>query len=258
MTRRALDQPEEPSSRRRQTTLERGGYQAAAGRRLSAGPALLQPRRSPTPRNYAPQPSSRVPDSPSPTKLPDISGGRSSPEKRQQPAKDWQSVSGTRHKGIPGDETAGCRCYACRHVRRNNKDVFKRGAGKGSTGSIPLFRSGTRCILTGGRTGTIRWCGFLDSEFVQSQIYVGVHLDDRIGNHDGVIQKKRYFKCPPGHGVFVPKRDVLLIKERFDLAFRSADPFKDPEAPDPPVSFPPPRPTHSSLAVARLLTQPPA
>lgn len=130
-----------------------------------------------------------------------------------------------------------CRCAVCRDVRRRARaSGLNRGQGAltmtglGGTarykdGGIPFFRKGTRCVLTGNRSGIIRWCGFLDSAYVQTQIFVGVHLDEPIGNHDGIMQNKRYFKCPAGHGVFVPKRDVLLVKGRNDLHFHPADPL---------------------------------
>ena len=36
-------------------------------------------------------------------------------------------------------------------------------------------------------------------------------LDIPAGRHDGMVQGKRYFKCQPSHGLFVPIRDALAL-----------------------------------------------
>jgi hypothetical protein len=90
-----------------------------------------------------------------------------------------------------------------------------------------------------------RYVGRLDSESIDYALYLGLKLDDPIGDSDGVfkvalcsaarglpvrvfvcvcvsrpplffggcrrLQGKRYFSCPEGHGYFCPVEDVLQV-----------------------------------------------
>ena len=38
-----------------------------------------------------------------------------------------------------------------------------------------------------------------------------LELDIPAGRHDGMVQGKRYFKCQPSHGLFVPIKDALAL-----------------------------------------------
>ena len=40
------------------------------------------------------------------------------------------------------------------------------------------YRVGDRVLLTGDRSGVVRWIGRFDSEFVSNEVFVGVQLDD--------------------------------------------------------------------------------
>ena len=42
-------------------------------------------------------------------------------------------------------------------------------------------------------------------------MFVGVKLDDPVGEHDGMFDGKRYFRCPCNHGVMVSKKRVSLL-----------------------------------------------
>lgn len=56
--------------------------------------------------------------------------------------------------------------------------------------------------------GVIKWIGkFPHSSTVQ----IGIELDEKFGKHDGSYQGKQYFKCKPGHGVFVSFHQILIV-----------------------------------------------
>lgn len=109
----------------------------------------------------------------------------------------------------------GCRCTACKDLP----------LALTPTKPVPLkrqpFKVGDRVILSEDLTGVIKWFGLLDEYAPGQEIYVGVHLDDPVGEHDGMFGKKRFFRCPQYHGTIVAKKDVLLVKGRNDLSYRS-------------------------------------
>ena len=40
--------------------------------------------------------------------------------------------------------------------------------------------------------------------------WVGIELDDSLGDHNGNIQGTQYFQCPVGHGTFVRPKEVTV------------------------------------------------
>lgn len=136
-----------------------------------------------------------------------------------QPLPDWQnptSVSVPKSHSVAKTHTdPGCRCSACKDLplalTPPKPAPLKR---------LP-FKVGDRVILKGDLTGVIKWVGVFDEYVSSLEIYVGVHLDDPVGEHDGLFGKKRFFQCPTYHGTIVPKKDVLLVKGRNDLSYRS-------------------------------------
>ncbi|MBN3306663.1 KI13A protein, partial [Amia calva] len=61
-------------------------------------------------------------------------------------------------------------------------------------------------VCFGSKTGTIHYVGAVD--FAEG-IWVGVELDLPAGKHDGSIHGREYFRCTPGHGVFVKPSRLL-------------------------------------------------
>ncbi|XP_069051063.1 kinesin-like protein KIF13A isoform X3 [Lepisosteus oculatus] len=55
-------------------------------------------------------------------------------------------------------------------------------------------------VCIGNKTGTIHYVGAVD--FAEG-VWVGVELDLPAGKHDGTVHGREYFRCLPGHGVFV-------------------------------------------------------
>ena len=84
-------------------------------------------------------------------------------------------------------------------------------AGAGQQRPIDGITKGTRVVLKDQRTGMVKWVGLPDTRYVTKEPLLGVHLDDPVGKHDGMLNGKRYFTTPPNHAVFVKKRDVLMV-----------------------------------------------
>lgn len=62
-----------------------------------------------------------------------------------------------------------------------------------------------RCCVAHVGTGEVLFVG--QTSFAQG-VWVGVHLDERVGKNDGSVQGKRYFECEHGYGLFVRPSQV--------------------------------------------------
>lgn len=65
---------------------------------------------------------------------------------------------------------------------------------------LPDWMAPGEQVCVGKRKGTVHYVGGV--EFAKG-IWVGVQLDLALGKHNGTVQGRVYFRCPPGHGVFV-------------------------------------------------------
>ncbi|XP_061530916.1 kinesin-like protein KIF13A isoform X2 [Phycodurus eques] len=65
---------------------------------------------------------------------------------------------------------------------------------------LPDWMAPGELVWVGKRRGTVHYVGGV--EFAKG-IWVGVKLDLAVGKHNGTVQGRVYFRCPPGHGVFV-------------------------------------------------------
>ncbi|KAM9852404.1 kinesin-like protein KIF13A [Aulostomus maculatus] len=65
---------------------------------------------------------------------------------------------------------------------------------------LPDWMAPGEQVWVGKRRGTVYYVGGV--EFAKG-IWVGVKLDLAVGKHNGTVQGRVYFRCPPGHGVFV-------------------------------------------------------
>ncbi|RDD43065.1 hypothetical protein TrispH2_005364 [Trichoplax sp. H2] len=79
-------------------------------------------------------------------------------------------------------------------------------------------RVSARCIIKDDKvdreeivSGIVKYVGKLDSAYVDNRIYVGLKLDRPVGDTDGVVNGKRYFKSPPNHGKIVRLYDVISV-----------------------------------------------
>uniref|UniRef100_A0A672Z894 Kinesin family member 13A n=1 Tax=Sphaeramia orbicularis TaxID=375764 RepID=A0A672Z894_9TELE len=65
---------------------------------------------------------------------------------------------------------------------------------------LPDWMAPGEQVWVGKRRGTVHYVGGV--EFAKG-IWIGVMLDLAVGKHNGTVQGRVYFRCPPGHGVFV-------------------------------------------------------
>lgn len=75
--------------------------------------------------------------------------------------------------------------------------------------AVPRIEVEDRCVLIDGRVGTIRYTG--TTSFAKGN-WFGVALDKPEGKHNGMVKGKRYFDCPPQHGVFVRMNKIAKVK----------------------------------------------
>ncbi|CAG11981.1 unnamed protein product [Tetraodon nigroviridis] len=65
---------------------------------------------------------------------------------------------------------------------------------------LPDWMAPGEQVWVGKRRGTVYYVGGV--EFAKG-IWIGVKMDLAVGKHNGTVQGRAYFRCPPGHGVFV-------------------------------------------------------
>ncbi|XP_030225814.1 kinesin-like protein KIF13A isoform X2 [Gadus morhua] len=65
---------------------------------------------------------------------------------------------------------------------------------------LPDWMAPGEQVWVGKRKGTVHYVGGV--EFAKG-IWVGLQLDMALGKHNGTVQGRVYFRCPPGRGVFV-------------------------------------------------------
>uniref|UniRef100_A0A669BT78 Kinesin family member 13A n=1 Tax=Oreochromis niloticus TaxID=8128 RepID=A0A669BT78_ORENI len=73
---------------------------------------------------------------------------------------------------------------------------------------LPDWMAPGEQVWVGKRRGTVHYVGGV--EFAKG-IWIGVKLDMAVGKHNGTVQGRVYFRCPPGHGVFVNCRDLRVV-----------------------------------------------
>jgi hypothetical protein len=71
--------------------------------------------------------------------------------------------------------------------------------------------------------GTLKYAG--QTDFAADE-WIGVHLDEAAGKHDGTVQGVRYFHCPSNHGLFVRASAVTLAPPRDATPAASSAPAK--------------------------------
>ena len=72
------------------------------------------------------------------------------------------------------------------------------------------FQLGQTVELQDGQTATVQYVG--QTDFAAGS-WIGVVLDHATGKNDGSVQGKRYFNCPPGHGMFVRPTATKILDQ---------------------------------------------
>ncbi|ESO93686.1 hypothetical protein LOTGIDRAFT_228498 [Lottia gigantea] len=72
------------------------------------------------------------------------------------------------------------------------------------------FAIGDRVCIAGIKFGTLQYFG---ETHIAPGLWCGVELDEPEGNHDGMVQGRRYFTCEYKHGIFAPLDKVALLEE---------------------------------------------
>uniref|UniRef100_A0A915KN13 CAP-Gly domain-containing protein n=1 Tax=Romanomermis culicivorax TaxID=13658 RepID=A0A915KN13_ROMCU len=67
---------------------------------------------------------------------------------------------------------------------------------------------GRRVCVSGEKSGILRYFGPLH---VADGLFCGVELDEELGQHDGLVDGRRYFKAAHNRGIFAPLEKVALL-----------------------------------------------
>ncbi|KAJ2355231.1 hypothetical protein GGF43_002807 [Coemansia sp. RSA 2618] len=102
-----------------------------------------------------------------------------------------------------------------------------------------------------GSRGIVRFSGM--TEFASGK-WFGVELEQAQGKNDGSVQGKRYFECPPGHGVFVRSSQVKVLTSSVERG-RATIHGAEIQALRPPAGIPP---SDAALRAARRATVQPS
>ncbi|XP_042279736.1 kinesin-like protein KIF13A isoform X2 [Thunnus maccoyii] len=145
----------------------------------AASPTLITPASVPPP--ASPSPVTTLPTAPS--SAPALGGGGEPPIR--EPAQ--------------GDLPHGSPCPS---PNPSSAEPSGDSSGDESTpvAQLPDWMAPGEQVWVGKRRGIVHYVGGV--EFAKG-IWVGVKLDLAVGKHNGTVQGRVYFRCPPGHGVFV-------------------------------------------------------
>ena len=93
---------------------------------------------------------------------------------------------------------------------------------------VPDLLPGDRCKTEpNARSAEVRFVGKVPG---MRGFWVGVQYDEKVGKNDGVLNGKRYFRCPAGHGGFV--RGTKVTRVRAYCAEPGSQPPEDGEGAD--------------------------
>ena len=84
---------------------------------------------------------------------------------------------------------------------------------------VDISKPGLPSLSPKGVAGTVRYVGKVDSVYIDNRYFVGVKLDEPIGDCDGTRKGKRYFMCQPQHGLLVLSDRVVAVLDKTSLKF---------------------------------------
>lgn len=108
----------------------------------------------------------------------------------------------------------GCKCSACQAVFSSSEYISEADQESTDKRSFSVSHKlqvqlNDHVVAKGDRTGHIRYIGHLDKQTQPNLLFTGLELDSPVGNHDGVLNGKRYFNCPKDHGTFIPLQEIM-------------------------------------------------
>lgn len=59
--------------------------------------------------------------------------------------------------------------------------------------------------------GLVKFIGFVEGN--QKDVYIGLRMDEEVGNTDGTVEGKRYFRCEKNRGKFINLDDIVKVLE---------------------------------------------
>ena len=113
-----------------------------------------------------------------------------------------------------GSSVFACNCSNCKQVEVDLNSISCPTFGRASKLKQVALKAGDRVLVDGQWPGFVRYIGNLDGSYISSDVFIGIKLDDPVGEHDGILDGKRYFRCPDKHGVIVPRKRVSLVLSR--------------------------------------------
>lgn len=151
----------------------------------------------------------------SPASLPsDSRRSRPRSRSRRSPSSRTSGGAGGAGGGAPRPATAG----AAIPTATRRLSIDSHSTASGPTGASPtsevtwLPELGDRVsvhLKAGDLTGVVRFAGVTD---FADGLWVGVELPDATGKNDGSVKGRTYFRCAPGHGLFVKAAQVHPVR----------------------------------------------
>lgn len=115
-------------------------------------------------------------------------------------------------------------------VRLDEQVVLAGLAGTQERALASQINTGQRVLVTMKRsefdlepqqyTGIVKYVGKIDSEYIDNRVYVGVKLDEPVGDTDGLVKGKRYFYSPAKHGKVVRLSSVVAVLPNKSVAYK--------------------------------------
>ena len=86
---------------------------------------------------------------------------------------------------------------------------------------VDVSKSGLDALNLRAIAGYVKYIGKIDSAYIDNRYFVGVKLDEPLGDCDGTRRGKRYFTCQPLHGLLVQSDRVIAVLDKKTLKYVS-------------------------------------
>ncbi|KAI6652846.1 hypothetical protein LOD99_4232 [Oopsacas minuta] len=86
---------------------------------------------------------------------------------------------------------------------------------------VDASKPGLSALTPRAIAGYVKYIGKVDSTYIDNRYFVGVKLDEALGDCDGTRRGKRYFTCQPQHGILVQSDRVIAVLDKKTLKYVS-------------------------------------